>query len=159
MNKSFTGGLSSYSLFLLILAYFKYNKTSMNNDDLEGKELSLGKSLFYIFEKYSFFDYKNFGIDVEGKQIFFPLDINNNFDIRHEEIKIIDPFTRLNVSKSSFQVDEIKNTFNKALYFLKIESWQYKNKNNENNINNNYDFPIEDKRDDFYIIKKLFSIK
>ena len=148
MNKSFTGGLSSYSLFLLILAFFKHNKMSF--DDSEEKEISKGKSLFYFLEKYSFYDYKNYGIDVEGKQIYFPLE--NSFDYNHEEIKILEPFTRLNVSKSSFQVDEIRNTFNKALFFLKIENYQILNKN-ENTIN-------DDKyNDDFIILKKLFSIK
>ena len=157
MNKSFTGGLSSYSLFLLILAFLKYNEQKM----------SLSKSLYYIMEKYSFFDYKNFGIDVEGEECYFPLNnlldskeeeiqnndiIDNNFDNKRvEEIKILDPFTKLNVAKSSFKLDEIKNTFNKALYFLKIESWKFQNDNiNENNLDIN---------DDFTIIKKLFSIK
>ena len=148
MNKSFTGGLSSYSLFLLILAFFKHNKMSF--DDSEEKEISKGKSLFYFLEKYSFYDYKNYGIDVEGKQIYFPLE--NSFDYNHEEIKILEPFTRLNVSKSSFQVDEIRNTFNKALFFLKIENYQILNKN-ENTIND------EKYNDDFIILKKLFSIK
>ena len=84
------------------------------------------------------------------KQIYFPLE--NSFDYNHEEIKILEPFTRLNVSKSSFQVDEIRNTFNKALFFLKIENYQILNKN-ENIIND------EKYNDDFIILKKLFSIK
>ena len=158
MNKSFTGGLSSYSLFLLILAFLKDSKLKMN----------LGKYLYYIMEKYSFFDYKNFGINVEGKDCYFPLDMFNNSDLysqdmnnidnidniyendRIEEIKILDPFTKLNVAKSSFKLDEIKITFNKALYFLKFESWKFQNEN----INENKDY-IED----FTTIKKLFSIK
>ena len=78
--------------------------------------------------------------------------IENSFDFNHEEIKILEPFTRLNVSKSSFQVDEIRNTFNKALFFLKIENYQILNKN-ENTIND------EKYNDDFIILKKLFSIK
>ena len=158
MNKSFTGGLSSYSLFLLILAFLKDCKYKMN----------LGKYLYYIMEKYSFFDYKNFGINVEGKDCYFPLDMFNNSDLysqdmnnidnldniyendRIEEIKILDPFTKLNVAKSSFKLDEIKITFNKALFFLKFESWKFQNEN----FNENKDY-IED----FTTIKKLFSIK
>ena len=42
MNKSFTGGLSSYSIFLLILAFLKNNGEKMNS----------GKLLYYIMEKY-----------------------------------------------------------------------------------------------------------
>ena len=152
MNKSFTGGLSSYSLFLLILAFLKNCEEKMN----------LGKLLYYFMEKYSFFDFKNYGIDVEGKDLYYPLDniikesdIQNseNYDdisehARTEEIKILDPLTKLNVAKSSFRLDEIKNTFNKALYFLKFESWKYQNEGEENIF-----------IDDFNIIRKLFTIK
>ena len=152
MNKSFTGGLSSYSLFLLILAFLKNCEEKMN----------LGKLLYYFMEKYSFFDFKIYGIDVEGKELYFPLDniikeseIQNseNYDdisehARTEEIKILDPLTKLNVAKSSFRLDEIKNTFNKALYFLKFESWKYQNEGEENIF-----------IDDFNIIRKLFTIK
>ena len=152
MNKSFTGGLSSYSLFLLILAFLKNCEEKMN----------LGKLLYYFMEKYSFFDFKIYGIDVEGKEVYFPLDniikesdIQNseNYDdisehARTEEIKILDPLTKLNVAKSSFRLDEIKNTFNKALYFLKFESWKYQNEGEENIF-----------IDDFNIIRKLFTIK
>jgi len=154
MNKSFTGGLSSFSLFLLILAFLKNNKDKMN----------LGKYLYYIMEKYSFFDFKNYGIDVESKECYFGLntiefnnsDLNkqkngNNFENnRFEEIKIIDPLTKFNVAKSSFKLNEIKNTFNKALYTLKYESLKYQNGNLEGENDTNEDFPI---------IKKLFSIK
>ena len=151
MNKSFTGGLSSYSLFLLILAFLKNNQQQMN----------LGKYLYYIMEKYSFFDYKNFGINVEGKDCYFyeinSLEMNNMDNIdniyeneRIEEIKILDPFTKLNVAKSSFKLSEIKNTFNKALYFFKFESWKYQNDNFKE---------FKDNIEDFTIIKKLFSIK
>ena len=152
MNKSFTGGLSSYSLFLLILAFLKNCEEKMN----------LGKLLYYFIEKYSFYDFKNYGIDVEGKDLYYPLDniikeseIQNseNYDdisehARTEEIKILDPLTKLNVAKSSFRLDEIKNTFNKALYFLKFESWKYQNEGEENIF-----------IDDFNIIRKLFTIK
>ena len=73
MNKSFTGGLSSFSLFLLILAFLKNQE----------KEMNLGKYLYYIMEKYSFFEFKNFGIDVEGKETYFPL---NTYDFNSSEL-------------------------------------------------------------------------
>ena len=152
MNKSFTGGLSSYSLFLLILAFLKNCEEKMK----------LGKLLYYFMEKYSFYDFKNYGIDVEGKEYYYPLDnIINEIDLhnlencddiselaRTEEIIILDPLTKLNVAKSSFKLDEIKNTFNKALYFLKFESWKYQNESEEKLT-----------PDDFTIIRKLFTIK
>ena len=170
MNKSYTGGLSSFSLFLLILSYFKNKKNILL---LANNPSSLGTDLYNILEKFSFFDYKNFGIDVEGKQIYYLLNndlkdnqnnglILNNYEKRNDEINILDPITKLNVSKSSFQVEEIKNTFNKALLFLKFESWKYDSKiyqeyNNKNLINN---ISIDGyKENDFNIIKKLFTNK
>ena len=124
--------------------------------------MKLGKLLYYFMEKYSFYDFKNYGIDVEGKEYYYPLDnIINEIDFhnlencddisehaRTEEIIILDPLTKLNVAKSSFKLDEIKNTFNKALYFLKFESWKYQNESEEKLT-----------PDDFTIIRKLFTIK
>ena len=160
MNKSYTGGLSSYSLFLLILSFLKDNNNNFSF-------FSLGKSLYYILEKYSFFDYQNYGIDVEGPQFFYLLNKKfNNYQNKIEEINILDPFTKLNVAKSSFQVNEIKNTFNKALFFFMYESWEYDsnnyNSNNfiiNNNNNNNKNIDNNDDKNNFIIIKKLFSIK
>ncbi len=159
MNKSFTGGLSSHSLFLLILAFLK------NNPLLNSSQFSLGKSLYFSLEKYSFFDYNNYGIDVEGPQLYYLLKENlnfvfNDYENRREEINIIDPFTKINVAKSSFQVDEIKNTFNKALFFFKFEAWKYDSNNYQTfNSTNNLTIIDNNKENDFIIIKKFFSIK
>jgi DNA polymerase sigma len=171
MNKSYTGGLSSHSLFLLVLAFFKSNAL------LNSSQLSLGKSLFFFFEKYSFFNYNDYGIDVEVPPFYYLLNENlnsifNDYENRKEEINIIDPFTKLNVAKSSFQVDEIKNTFNKALFFFKFEAWKYDSNNYQifnnnintiNNINNINNLTITNNNNnvenDFIVIKKLFSIK
>ena len=173
MNKSYTGGLSSHSLFLLILSFLK--SISL----FSSTPFSLGKSLYCILEKFSFFDYKNYGIDVENPEFYYPLNNNlnntddsysifNNYENKLEEINILDPFTKLNVAKSSFQVDEIKNTFNKALSFFKFEAWKYDSNNfqnlNENNYNisennNNIYNYCDYKENDFIIIKQLFSIK
>ena len=168
MNKSFTGGLSSFSLFLLILSFFKNGTSNINNMLLDISSFSLGKLLYCILEKYSFFDYKNYGINVEGPEFYYLLEnnildgINNTkFNNYNYEINILDPFTKLNVAKSSFQVDEIKNTFNKALFFFKYEAWKYDTNNynlNYNTGNENIDGYNNDDND-FTIIKKLFSIK
>ena len=84
-----------------------------------------------------------FLIDVEGPQLYYLLKENlnfvfNDYENRGEEINIIDPFTKINVAKSSFQVDEIKNTFNKALFFFKFEAWKYDSNNYQafNSTNN-----------------------
>ena len=177
MNKSFTGGLSSFSLFLLILSFFKSDTNnnginSFNNTSLNISSFSLGKLLYCILEKYSFFDYKNYGINVEGPEYYYLLQNNildsvnmNNAEYNNYnyEINILDPFTKLNVAKSSFQVDEIKNTFNKALYFLKYEAWKYDTNNYSYNFGYNNDKETieeyKNNENDFIIIKKLFNIK
>ena len=76
------------------------------------------------------------------------------------EINILDPFTKLNVAKSSFKVNEIRNTFYKALLFLKSEGWKYDiskrfNTSNSYYLDNNY----ENSGNDFILIKKLFNMK
>ena len=153
MNKSYTGGLSSFSLFLLILAY---GITFTNNPLLSVGNNSLGKVLYLLIEKYSFFNFKKWIIDVENEKVFYPLSENSLLN----EINILDPFTKLNVAKSSFKVDEIKNTFYKALMFLKSEAWKY-DMNKRFNINNSYcfDFNYENSGNDFILIKKLFNMK
>ena len=124
-----------------------------NNNLLFSNKFSLGKSLYYILEKYAFFDYKNYGIDVEGPQFYYNLKKIKNEELKYdnievvEEINILDPFTKLNVAKSSFQIIEIRNTFNKGLNLLKFEAWKY-----DSNPNNN----IFGNSSDFILIKKLF---
>ena len=149
MNKSYTGGLSSYSLYLLIYTFIK----NIPN-------YSLGKSLYFFLTRFSYFDFKNYGIDSE-KNIFV---INSNDIDKKDEIIIIDPLTKLNVAKSSFKVDEIRYTFNTGFDLLRMEGWRYDcanftNKNNDGAIYDSIDELYEDESSDFAIIKKLFGLK
>ena len=174
MNKSFTGGLSSFSLYLLALCFCKYNIQCE----------SVAKLLYFFMENFSYFDYANFGINVEDENYFYSLDQNNNnnendadnfsetdttstdFELmnKKDEIYIIDPLTKLNVAKSSFKVDEIRYTFNTGFDLLRMEGWRYDcanftNKNNDGAIYDSMDELYEDESSDFAIIKKLFGIK
>ena len=174
MNRSFTGGLSSFSLYLLALCFCKYNIQCE----------SVAKLLYFFMENFSYFDYANFGINVEDENYFYSLDQNNNNnenDIdnfsetdtnstdlelmnKKDEIYIIDPLTKLNVAKSSFKVDEIRYTFNTGFDLLRMEGWKYDyanftNKNNDGPIFDSMDELYEDENSDFSIIKKLFGLK
>ena len=145
MNKNYTGGLCSYSLFLLILSFCKYIKKCESNSKL----------LFYFMENFTYFDYCKYCIDVEKENCYILKDKNDyineksvseenssndtNYDLyEKEEICIVDPISKLNVSKSSFKVDEIILTFRKAFNLLYYEGWYFDltsaNKKNETTI-------------------------
>ena len=146
MNKSYTGGLCSYSLFLLVLSFCKCNKQC----------LSPTKLLYYFMENFTYFDYCNYCIDVKSENCYIlkdkeKVDINiekslseenssfdTNFDLfEKEEIFIIDPISNNNVSKSSFKVDDIILTFRKGFNLLYYEGWYYDCYNNNNISNDN----------------------
>ena len=174
MNKSYTGGLCSYSLFLLVLSFCKCNKQC----------LSPTKLLYYFMENFTYFDYCNYCIDVksencyilkEKEKIEFNLENNEksiseenssfdtNYDLyEKEEIFIVDPISSNNVSKSSFKVDEIILTFRKGFNLLYYEGWYYDYYNNNNNnkiIENINELYKEDEASNYMTIKKLFNLK
>ena len=153
MNKSYTGGLSSYSLYLLIYTFIK----NIPN-------YSLGKSFYFFLTKFSYFDFKNYGIDIE-KNIFV---LNSNESDKKSEIIIIDPLTKLNVAKSSFNVDDIQKTFRNAFELIRNEGWLFdcailSNKTGYDylkNFNKSYGHNFEhDDCNDYITIKKLFGLK
>ena len=170
MNQSYTGGLCSYSLFLLVLSFCKCNKQCE----------STTKLLYYFMENFMYFDYCNYCIDVEKDNCYVLKDKNeyfseksfseencsydtNNELYEKEEIYIVDPLSKNNVSKSSFKVDEIIITFRKAFNLLYYEGWYYdnciKNKISENKIIENASEFYEDNSSDYMTLKKLFGLK
>ena len=161
MNKSFHGGLSSYSLYLLIYTFCKTYPKDIS--------FSSSKTLYYFLAFFSVFKFEKFRIDVEKTDNFFLNNnyINNNYNIYEEsnKINIIDPLTKLNVAKSSFKVEEIQNTFRSAHHLLTTEGFYYdyaKLVNKTGYDNNNYYQPIkinyDSEKNDFIIIKKLFAL-
>ena len=171
MNKNYTGGLCSYSLFLLVLGFCKSNKQCGSSTKL----------LYYLLENFTYFDFRNFCIDVENENCFVlkdkidyiteksVSDENSSYDTNYdayekEEIYIVDPISKINVSKSSFKVEEIVLTFRKAFNLLYYEGWYYdfssENKNkNENQLIDNANELYEDNSQEYMIIKKLFGLK
>ena len=173
MNKSYTGGLCSYSLFLLVLSFCKCNKQC----------LSPTKLLYYFMENFTYFDYCNYCIDVKSDNCYIlkdkeKVDINiekslseenssfdTNYDLyEKEEIFIIDPISNNNVSKSSFKVDDIILTFRKGFNLLYYEGWYYdcynNNISNDNKIiDDKNELYEEDDGTNYMTIKKLFRLK
>ena len=107
LNESYKGGISSYSLFLLILSYLKSNKVNVN--------ISLGYLLIEILTFYSNFTFYNHIIFPGRDDYIFQLNKNENFG---NLIDIRDPITELNVAKSSFRVSDIQYSFAKAANYL-----------------------------------------
>ena len=163
MNKSFHGGLSSYSLYLLILSFCKKFPTVIT---------SKGKALFSFLGMFSFFEFDKLGIDIENSNLFYFLNTNpniNNYNLDEniikKEINIIDPLTKLNVAKSSFKVDEIQTTFRTAYDFLRTEGCYYDYAVFVHKTGYDTDFfkQIKNNNDifdtsDFKIIKKMFTL-
>ena len=101
LNSSYHGGLSSYSVFLMIYSYIK----TMQNQNI-------GSEVYLLFCFYANFDYANVAIDVNQTN---PFVMRNDLDeSANHKIVIYDPLTGLNVAKSSYRVDEIKAAFTKA---------------------------------------------
>ena len=124
MNKSYQGGISSYSLFLLTLAFIKSNK---NNFDIP-----IGSLFIEFLNFYSNFDFYDTLIKPnEENNIFENFENNQKF-----HLNIIDPITGLNVAKSTFKMDSIQMAFREGLDIICSNLFE-KNINNEiNNINN-----------------------
>ena len=111
LNKSYQGGISSYSLFLMTLAFIKSYK---NNYDIPIGSLFLEYLYFY-----SNFNYYNTLIQPskEDNNIFENIAENN---LQKYNLNIIDPITGLNVAKSTFKIDQIQTAFREG--FDKITS-------------------------------------
>ena len=110
LNSSFHGGISSFSLFLLLYAYLKNLKLFINNFNMN---YPMGKLLFDFFEFYSNFNFGIYCINVNSQKPFILLN-----ELHESGMMILDPFTSLNVAKSSFRVDEIKSAFMKAMNII-----------------------------------------
>ena len=129
LNQSYQGGISSFSLFLLILAFIKY--FSKNNI-----EIPIGSLLIEFLRFYSNFDFYNSVIrpNENDKNDIYIMDEGNN-DFYKYKINIVDPITGLNVAKSTFQIEEIKKAFKEGLDI--IISNLYKININGNNMDLN----------------------
>ncbi len=103
LNKVFEGGLSSHSIFIMVASNIKLLKS---NNNYNNNKLNLGELLLDLLRFYGFvFNYTNTIIDITN---------NNPYIITHELSKVpifIDPISSINISKSSYQFDKIKELF------------------------------------------------
>ena len=126
LNKSYQGGISSYSLFLLTLSFIKCFK---NNYDLP-----IGSILIDYLSYYSNFDFYSTAIQPSKDDNIFSL-IEGNSDFQQYKLNIIDPITGLNVAKSTFKIEQIKEAFAEGLNNIISNLYTINNNENMNNIN------------------------
>ena len=133
LNSSYHGGLSSFSLFLLVASYNKHffneNKYLDKNKDINNL---LGQIFYGFFMFYSNFNFKINYIDLKENN---PINILNEFS--ESKITLIDPITGLNAAKSTFKLEQIKYTFNNAIMVINdifFNNINYIDNNNEKDI-------------------------
>ena len=134
LNSSYHGGLSSFSLFLLVASYnkhiFKENKYLEKIKDFNNL---LGQIFYGFFMFYANFNFKINSIDLKEIN---PIYLLNEFS--ESKITLIDPITGLNAAKSTFKLEQIKYTFNNAIMIINdifFKNINYIDKNDdENNI-------------------------
>ena len=114
MNEVYFGGISSYSLFLLVLNSIKSYPKEISNMQISNSQLLI-KTLY----KFSFFNFSEYGIGKDNYE--YILEIINYADIPH----ILDPLTGNNVAKvGRCKGEDIKETFNKGYNLLYLGNYQ-----------------------------------
>ena len=139
LNKSYHGGISSYSLFLMTLAFIKSYKNNY--------EIPIGSLFFEYLYFYSNFNFYNTVIQPNKDNNIFE-NINDN-NLQKYNLNIIDPITGLNVAKSTFKIEQIQTAFRKG--FDNIVSNLY-----DMDMNNLYD---NNNQEDRKILESFFNIK
>ena len=160
LNNYYTGGLSSFSIFLLVFSFYKYVIKLFGNDVVNN--FYIGQFLIQFLDFFSKFNFNQYIINI-NKEIPFIIkekrniceicekDSNNkNKCINQNEMAnavILDPFTLNNIACNSFRINEIQQKFDslkynllsnyKKLYKIKNTSKKKVNNNNYDNFNKN----------------------
>ena len=160
LNNYYTGGLSSFSIFLLVFSFYKYIIKLFGNDVVNN--FYIGQFLIQFLDFFSKFNFNQYIINI-NKEIPFIIkekrniceicekDSNNKSkNINQNDIAnavILDPFTLNNIACNSFRINEIQQKFDslkynllsnyKKLYKIKNTSKKKVNSNNYDNFNKN----------------------
>ena len=113
MNEVYFGGISSYSLFLIVLNSIKSYQKKISYMQITNSHL-----LINTLHKFSNFNFAEYGIDID----------NYDYLLSHknyEEIPyIIDPLTGNNVAKGKCRGINIRETFSKGYNLLYFGDYQ-----------------------------------
>ena len=110
LNNYYTGGLNSFSIFLMVFAFYKYEIKLLGNDLVNN--FFIGQFLVQFLNFYSKFNFQKYIIDV-NKEIPFVFNEEKNNMKQKENINavILDPFTLNNIACNSFRISEIQEKF------------------------------------------------
>ena len=143
MNNSYKGGLSSYTLFLIVISFLKNNNKANGTNNNKPKKNSYGHAFHDSVKFFSKFDFYSNIIDIENKNGEIFLKRNGRYTSpEYDNIPIIlDPVTGQNAGKSSFRINDVQKTIimiNEELEKLRnIYDNDNNTENNKDNINNN----------------------
>ena len=116
MNKVFFGGISSFSLFLLVLNVIKSEKRFIIN-----KIIGVSELLLLVLKKFSTFDFSSKGIGIDN------YDYILKFANQEKKIYILNPLNGLNVSNGKCKGEKIRNSFSYAYNVIISQINYFKN--------------------------------
>jgi DNA polymerase sigma len=113
LNNYYTGGLNSFSIFLMVFAFYKYEIKILGNDLVNN--YYIGQFLVQFLDFFSKFDFNKYIIDI-NKDIPFIIKstFNENKNMKQNDNSnavILDPFTLNNIACNSFRICEIQKKF------------------------------------------------
>ena len=161
MNNSYKGGLSSYTIFLLVSSYMKHINKSNNINNNKHKSNTYGHAFHNVVKYYSKFDFYTNYIDIGNKNGDIFLKRNKKYNSHeYENIPIIiDPVTGLNAGKSTFRLNDVQNVFITLNEELEKLRNIYDKSNNNKNKNNNNKENEKDKDNSNLIITLLKNVE
>lgn len=160
LNNYYTGGLSSFSIFLLVFSFYKYVIKLFGNDVVNN--FYIGQFLIQFLDFFSKFNFNQYIININKEIPFIIKEKRNICEICEKDSNkknkfinqnemanavILDPFTLNNIACNSFRINEIQQKFDslkynllsnyKKLYKIKNTSKKKVNNNNYDNFNKN----------------------
>ncbi|CAB3988237.1 non-canonical poly(A) RNA polymerase PAPD5-like [Paramuricea clavata] len=125
LNEVFSGGISSYTVVLMIVSFFQHSEhvksTDKDFNPSMDKDINLGVLLIEFFELYGKkFNYNNVGIRLVGSGSYFHKENELGKSLANEtHLCIEDPLTQGNyIGKGSFRINDVKRAFEWACSVL-----------------------------------------
>ena len=109
LNNYYTGGLNSFSIFLMVFAFYKYEIKILGNDLVN--DLYIGQFLVQFLDFYSKFNFHDYIININKDMPFVNKDSSIGEIQQNENAIILDPFTLNNIACNSFRISEIQQKF------------------------------------------------
>lgn len=138
LNNYYTGGLNSFSIFLMVFAFYKYEIKILGNDLVNN--FYIGQFLVQFLDFYSKFNFSEYIININKEIPYIIKDAENSKNNSNNNVNaiILDPFTLNNIACNSFRILEVQKKFDSLKQNLLSNYGKiYKVKNININININ----------------------